>query len=173
MLNIFQCSFRLLSRPSRLRAGVSFRCCMQNYVLQVLMFNQGSSIYDVRKTFKIPDIFAMQKIEPELLLLFMRRELGTSKCLCRDKKFKAPHFSYSPPYNLTPPISRVLDFGSLTSPTCCNSPRKCTPVKYKKRQNAGFPIFTQTPSCYENIGQKHSKIIKSQETDRPWTDKTG
>ena len=46
---------------------------------------------------------------------------------------------YSPSYNLTPPICWVLIgqhlfFCSLTPPTCCNSPRKCTPVKYKKRQ---------------------------------------
>ena len=45
---------------------------------------------------------------------------------------------YSLSYNLTSPISGVLIgqhliFYSLTSPTCCNSPRKCTPVKYKKR----------------------------------------
>ena len=53
--------------------------------------------------------------------------------------------------NLTPPISRVLigrhlHFCSLTSPTYCNSSRKCTPVKYKARQKAGFPIVTETPS---------------------------
>ena len=29
----------------------------------------------------------------------------------------------------------------LTLP-CCNSPQKCTSVKYKKRQKAGFPIVT-------------------------------
>ena len=55
--------------------------------------------------------------------------------------------SYSPSYNLAPPISRVLIgqyfiFCSLTSPTCCNSPQKCTPVQYKKRQKAAFPIVT-------------------------------
>ena len=59
--------------------------------------------------------------------------------------------SHSSSYNLTPPISRVLIgphliFCSLTSPTCCKSPRKCTPVKYKARQEAGFPIVTETPS---------------------------
>ena len=47
--------------------------------------------------------------------------------------------TYSSSYNLTPPISRVLIgqhliFCSLASPACCNSPRKCTPVKYKMRQ---------------------------------------
>ena len=26
--------------------------------------------------------------------------------------------------------------------------------------------------CYENIGRKHSKILKNQETNRPWTDRT-
>ena len=55
--------------------------------------------------------------------------------------------SYSPSYNLTPPISQAvisqhLIFWSLTSPTYCNWPQKCTPVKYKKRQNTGFPIVT-------------------------------
>ena len=55
--------------------------------------------------------------------------------------------AYSSSYNLTPPISQVLIgryliFYSLTSPMCCNSPRKCTPLKYKARQNAGFPIVT-------------------------------
>ena len=56
-------------------------------------------------------------------------------------------YTYSSSYNLTPPTSRVLIgqhliFCSLTSPTCCNSPRKCTPVKYKARQKAGFRIVT-------------------------------
>ena len=59
--------------------------------------------------------------------------------------------TYSTSDNVTPPISRVLIgryliFCWLTSPPCCNSPRKCTPVKYKKRQKAGFSIVTQTPS---------------------------
>ena len=58
-----------------------------------------------------------------------------------------PNITDSPSYNLTPPISRVLIgqhsiFCSLTSPTCCNSSRNCTPVKYKKRQKAGFAIVT-------------------------------
>ena len=60
-------------------------------------------------------------------------------------------FTYSASDNLAPPISRVLigpyfRFCSLTSPTCCNSARKCTPVKYKASQKAGFPIVTGTPS---------------------------
>ena len=52
---------------------------------------------------------------------------------------------YSPSYNLTPPIYRVLigqHSSSDWSPTCCNSSRKCTPVKYKTRQKAGFPVVT-------------------------------
>ena len=58
---------------------------------------------------------------------------------------------YSSSDNLASPISRVLIIRhlilcSLTSPTCCNSPRKCTPVKYKARQKAGFPIITYTTS---------------------------
>ena len=35
---------------------------------------------------------------------------------------------------------------NTSSPTCCNSPRKCTPVKYKARQKARFPIVTYTTS---------------------------
>ena len=51
--------------------------------------------------------------------------------------------TYSPSCNLAPPISQVvigqhLIFCSLTSPTCCNSPRKCTPVKYNKSQSWVF-----------------------------------
>ena len=59
--------------------------------------------------------------------------------------------AYSLSNNLTLAISRVLIgqhfiFCSPTWPTCCNSPRKCTPVKYKVRQKAGFPIVSQTTS---------------------------
>ena len=59
--------------------------------------------------------------------------------------------TYSSSYNLTPAISRVLIgeqliFCSPPWPTCCNSPRKCTSVKYKARQKTGFPIVTHTSS---------------------------
>ena len=78
--------------------------------------------------------------------------------------------TYSPSYNLAPPISRVLIgqhlmFFSLTSPMCCNSPRKCSPVKYKNRQKAGFPIATQTTSMRRNnVSLKHQvwRILKLQ-----------
>ena len=43
-------------------------------------------------------------------------------------------------------IGRDLIFSSLTSPTCCNSPRKCTPVKYKTRQKAWFQIVSSNTS---------------------------
>ena len=48
---------------------------------------------------------------------------------------------------MTPPISLVLigrhlTFSSLTSPTCCNSPRKCTAVKYKARKKAEIQIVS-------------------------------
>ena len=51
------------------------------------------------------------------------------------------------PSNLTPAISRVLTGRHLILcspmwPTCCYSPRKCTPVKYKVRQKAELPIVT-------------------------------
>ena len=59
--------------------------------------------------------------------------------------------SYSSSCNLTPPISPVLMgqhliFCLLIWATYWKSPRKCTPVKYKARQKAGFPIVTETPS---------------------------
>ena len=59
--------------------------------------------------------------------------------------------TYSSSYNLTPAISRVLIgehliFCSPPWPTCCNSPRKCTPVKYKTKQKVGFPIITYKTS---------------------------
>ena len=66
----------------------------------------------------------------------------------QDIKMWSQHsFTYSMSENDAPPISRVLIgrhliFHSLTSPPCCNLPRKCTPAKYKKRQKAGFPIVT-------------------------------
>ena len=39
-------------------------------------------------------------------------------------------------------------------------------------------LFVRTKSfsyhiCYENIERKHNKILWSQETDSPWTDRTG
>ena len=48
---------------------------------------------------------------------------------------------HSSSYNLTPLLSRVLigrhlTVCSMTSPTCCNSPRKCTPLKHKGRVNS-------------------------------------
>ena len=57
---------------------------------------------------------------------------------------------YSPFYNLAPPISRVLIgqyliFCSLKSPTCCSSPRKCTPVKYKKKQKLASQLSHRHP----------------------------
>ena len=61
------------------------------------------------------------------------------------------HFTYSSCNNLISVISRVLiysylNFCSLTSPTSCNSPRKCTPVKGKVKQKAGYQCFIQTTS---------------------------
>ena len=58
--------------------------------------------------------------------------------------------TYSPSCNLAPPISQVLIgqhliFCSLTSPTCCNSPLKCTPSKHKKRQKFGFQLSHRQP----------------------------
>ena len=40
----------------------------------------------------------------------------------------------------------LLIFCWVASPLCCNLPRKCTPVKYKKTQKAGCTIVTQTCS---------------------------
>ena len=75
-----------------------------------------------------------------LIFSFLRNSCNLFICLARS-------LTYSSSYNLAPPISRVLIgqhliFCSLMSPTCCNLPRKCTPVKYKAKQKAGFPIVT-------------------------------
>ena len=55
--------------------------------------------------------------------------------------------SYTSSYNLALAISGVLTGWHMIScsptwPTCCNSSRKCTSVKYKARQKAGFLIVT-------------------------------
>ena len=55
--------------------------------------------------------------------------------------------TYSTSDNGTPPLSRVLIgqhliFCWLMSPSSCNLPWKYMPVKYNKRQKAGFPIVT-------------------------------
>ena len=60
---------------------------------------------------------------------------------------KEPYLTYSTSDNEAPLISRVLIgrhliFHSLTSPPCCSSPRKCTPVKYKTKQKARFLVVT-------------------------------
>ena len=75
--------------------------------------------------------------------------IAMSENVITSGKAKLPNcqYTYSSSYNLTPPTSRVmigqhLIFCSLASPTCCNSPRECTPVKYKARQKAGFRIVT-------------------------------
>ena len=64
-----------------------------------------------------------------------------------SKYFLHNFFTCNSSYNLAPPISwvligRHLIFFPLTLRTFCNSPRKCTPVKYKARQKAGSPIVT-------------------------------
>ena len=73
---------------------------------------------------------------------------------------KLERYAYSSSYNLAPAISRVLIgqrliFCSPTWPTCCNSTLKCTPVKHKARQKAGFQIVTYTTST-ENIKVKRN-----------------
>ena len=70
--------------------------------------------------------------------------------------------TYSSSHNLTPAISRVmigqhLIFYSPPWLKCCNSPRKCTPVKYKARQKDGSPIVTQTTS-YINFFLEKNRI---------------
>ena len=72
--------------------------------------------------------------------------------------------TYTSSYNLTPAISRVLIgehliFCSPPWPTCCNSPRKCTPVKYKARQKTGFQL-SHTHSCKKRCSQKFRKIYR-------------
>ena len=69
-----------------------------------------------------------------------------------------PYFTYSMSDNVTPPISRVvigrhLIFCWLTLPPCCNSPRKCTAAKYKKRQK------NWVSNCHINILFKYARVI--------------
>ena len=73
--------------------------------------------------------------------------------------------------NETPPISRVLIgqqliFHSLTSPPCCDSPQKCTPVKYKKRQKLGVKILSHKHPLY---GKKWTKMQNQSFADVPQT----
>ena len=82
--------------------------------------------------------------------VFRRCSLGPLRCSLAQRS------AYSSSNNLAPPISRVLIgqhliFSLLTPPTCCNSPPKCTPVKYKAKQKAGFPIVTYTTSAKVQI----------------------
>ena len=79
-------------------------------------------------------------------ILHHGKKLNILTLSCRFITSYTPSYNLTS-YNLTPPISRVLIgqhliFCSLTSPTCCNLPRKCTPVKYKNGQKAGFPNAT-------------------------------
>ena len=72
------------------------------------------------------------------------------------------YYTYSSSCNLTPPISRVLIgrqliFYPLTWPMCCNSPQKCTPVKYQARQKARFPIVTYATSIYLTVERAFTK----------------
>ena len=73
--------------------------------------------------------------------------------------------SYNMSDNETPPISRVLIgqhliFHSLTSPLCCNSPGKCTPVKYKKRQKSWVS------KCHINTLLYISELLKLADWDK-------
>ena len=59
--------------------------------------------------------------------------------------------AYSSSENLMSVISWVLigpylNFCSLMSPTFCNSPQKCAPVKWKVSQKAGYQFVTKTTS---------------------------
>ena len=81
------------------------------------------------------------------MLFFFNKKLCL-KILCS--------FTYSSSYNLTPAISQVLIgrrliFCSPTWPPCCNSPRKCTPVKYKVRQNLFNCCCGRSMSCLQNL----------------------
>ena len=71
--------------------------------------------------------------------------------------------------NLISVISRVLigpylNFCSLTSPTCCNSPRKCISVKRKMRQIAGYQFFTQITSLRQMLYSYRNLFIANQFT---------
>ena len=78
---------------------------------------------------------------------------------------------------MTPPISRDLigrhlGFCSLKSSTCCNSPGKCTTIKYKARQKDEFNNKLQQFVCkltaisFWNKLQLTGKSCKMQEQVR-------
>ena len=90
--------------------------------------------------------------------------------ICRCA-FKCSGRTYSRSDNETAPISEVatgqyFTFHSLTSPPCCNSTRKCTPVKYKKRQQAGFPEWSIIEFSYleYTVVHKSNRAIKEMHT---------
>ena len=72
------------------------------------------------------------------------KNIVVAPTLLMSHRFYLPYSSCN---NLISVISRVpigpyLFFHSLTSPTCCNSSRKCTPVKRKVRQKTGYQFVT-------------------------------
>ena len=72
------------------------------------------------------------------------KALATKNKILRFSRPVLPS-TYCSSYNLIPAISwpligRYLIFCSPTWPTYCNSPRKCTPVKYKAWKTVGFPF---------------------------------
>ena len=80
--------------------------------------------------------------------------------------------TYSTSDNVTPPITRVLIarhliFDSLTSPTCCNSPRKCTPYNIRKGKKLGFQL-SHRQLLFDNVlgknkdGRNHTITIISE-----------
>ena len=85
--------------------------------------------------------------------------------------------TYSTSDNVVPPISPVLIgrhliFCWLSSPTCCNWPRKCKPVKHKKRQKAGFSIVTQTPSIAQLCFNQCIKFYSPHSNTSFWSEVT-
>ena len=134
------------------------------------MFDENLNEANIPSFLKNQDNVIRRLIYSEILLCevlyFPRQKL--KKCVCvahgREPYFNLcavrskptnnacdfeshPSYTYSMSGNEAPPISGVLIgrhliLHSLTSPPCCDSPRKCMPVKYKKRQKAGFPIAT-------------------------------
>ena len=84
-------------------------------------------------------------------IMLWRHSLYSLANLLYAKFLERRTFPYSSSYHLTPPFSRVLIaphliFCSLTSPTCYNSPRKCTPVKYKAK--LCFQLSHRQPLSY-------------------------
>ena len=135
-------------RTSRVVACESFRFPVCNFIKNKIPAK--IFFYEFGKTFK--SIFSFDRTPTDYCFLcFSVNFEKFFRTLLLQSTSRKLLFLYCSTYNLTAPISPVLIdqhliICSLTSPTCYNSPPKFTPVKYKTRQKAGFPVVTKTTS---------------------------